>query len=36
MISPFAKWWLKRTGAMAHNPKFMAKSLVALKAICEG
>jgi hypothetical protein len=36
MISPFAKWWLKRTGAMAHNPRFMAKSLVALKAICEG
>ena len=35
-ISPFSKWWLKRTGAMAHNPKFMAKSLVSLKAICEG
>ena len=35
-IAAFPKWWLKRTGAMAHNPKFMAKSLVALKAICEG
>ena len=35
-IPPFAKWWLKTTGAMAHNPKWMAKSLVALKAICEG
>ena len=35
-IPAFAKWWLKKTGAMAHNPKWMAKSLVALKAICEG
>jgi hypothetical protein len=35
-ISGFAKWWLNRTGAMDHNPKWMAKSLVALKAICEG
>ena len=35
-IPTFAKWWLKRTGAMAHNPKWMAKSLVAVKAICEG
>lgn len=34
-IAPFARWWLKKTGAMAHNPKWMAKSLVALKAICE-
>ena len=34
-IPPFAKWWLKKTGAMAHNPKWMAKSLVALKRICE-
>ena len=32
-IPTFAKWWLKTTGAMAHNPKWMAKSLVALKAI---
>jgi uncharacterized protein YndB with AHSA1/START domain len=34
-IAPFARWWLQKTGAMAHNPKWMAKSLVALKAICE-
>ena len=31
----FAKRWLKVTGAMAHNPKWIAKSLVRLKAICE-
>jgi hypothetical protein len=31
----YAKRWLKITGAMAHNPKWMAKSLVRLKAICE-
>jgi hypothetical protein len=35
-IPAFAAWWLKRTGAMDHNPKWMAKSLVALKAISEG
>jgi len=35
-IPATSKWWLKKTGAMAHNPKWMAKSLVALKAICEG
>jgi hypothetical protein len=34
-IPAFAKWWLRKTGAMAHNPKWMAKSLVALKEICE-
>jgi uncharacterized protein YndB with AHSA1/START domain len=34
-IPPIARWWLKKTGAMSHNPKWMAKSLVALKAICE-
>jgi hypothetical protein len=34
-IPVYAKWWLKKTGAMAHNPKWMAKSLVRLKAICE-
>jgi hypothetical protein len=34
-IPAFAQWWLKRTGSMARNPKWMAKSLVALKAICE-
>ena len=32
----FAKHWLNLTGAMAHNPKWMGKSLVNLKAICEG
>ena len=35
-IAPFAKWWLKKTGAMDHNPRWMAKSLVKLKTICEG
>jgi hypothetical protein len=32
----YASWWLKKTGSMAHNPKWMAKSLVRLKVICEG
>ena len=32
----YASWWLKKTGAMAHNPKWMAKSLVRLKVLCEG
>ena len=27
--------WLAATGAIKHNPKWMAKSLVRLKAICE-
>ena len=31
----YAKRWLKMTGAMKHNPKWMSKSLVRLKAICE-
>jgi hypothetical protein len=31
----FADKWLDITGALAHNPKWMAKSLVRLKAICE-
>jgi uncharacterized protein YndB with AHSA1/START domain len=30
-----AEKWLGVTGALAHNPKWMAKSLVKLKAICE-
>jgi len=34
-IPAFATWWLKKTGAMAHNPKWIAKSLVTLKALCE-
>jgi uncharacterized protein YndB with AHSA1/START domain len=31
----FAKKWLNATGSLARNPKWMAKSLVRLKAICE-
>jgi uncharacterized protein YndB with AHSA1/START domain len=34
-IPSFATWWLKKTGAMSHNPKWIAKSLVALKAISQ-
>ena len=34
-IPGYAERWLKMTGAMAHNPKWMAKSLVRLKAMCE-
>jgi uncharacterized protein YndB with AHSA1/START domain len=34
-IPAFATWWLKKTGAMSHNPKWIAKSLVALKAISQ-
>lgn len=32
----FAEKWLNFTGALKYNPKWMAKSLVRLKAICEG
>jgi hypothetical protein len=35
-LPAFSKWWLKKTDAVARNPKFMAKSLVQLKALCEG
>ena len=35
-IPVFPRWWLKKPGAVARNPKFMAKSLVQLKALCEG
>ncbi len=35
-IPAFSAWWLRRTGTLKRNPKWMAKSLVALKAICEG
>ncbi|CAB4693909.1 unannotated protein [freshwater metagenome] len=35
-IPSISKWWLKKTGSIARNPKWMAKSLVALKALCEG
>jgi hypothetical protein len=31
----YAKRWLAITGAMKHNPKWIAKSLVRLKAISE-
>ena len=34
-IPGYAKWWLGKTGAMVHNPKWMAKSLVRLKSMCE-
>lgn len=34
-ISRFPQWWLQQTGAMKHNPKSMAKSLVRLKVLCE-
>jgi uncharacterized protein YndB with AHSA1/START domain len=30
------RWWLKRTNSLARNPKWMAKSLVKLKVLCEG
>ena len=29
-------WWLKKTQSLARNPKWMAKSLVKLKTLCEG
>lgn len=35
-VSGLSRWWLKRTDSLARNPKWMAKSLVRLKAICEG
>jgi hypothetical protein len=31
----FASKWLDATGSLERNPKWMAKSLVKLKAICE-
>ena len=31
----FARKWLDATGAVERNPKWMAKSLVQLKALCE-
>ena len=34
-IPGYAARWLKMTGAVAHNPKWMAKSLVRLKSITE-
>jgi uncharacterized protein YndB with AHSA1/START domain len=35
-VPALSGWWLKKTGSIARNPKWMAKSLVALKALCEG
>lgn len=35
-VSALSRWWLKKTNSLARNPKWMAKSLVRLKAICEG
>ena len=35
-IPRFADKWLDATGSLERNPKWMAKSLVQLKAICEG
>jgi hypothetical protein len=35
-VPVFSKWWLKKTDSLARNPKWMAKSLVQLKALCEG
>ena len=34
-IPGYAQKWLKLTGAIAHNPKWMAKSLVRLKNLAE-
>jgi hypothetical protein len=34
-IPGYAARWLKITGAIAHNPKWMAKSLVRLKTLSE-
>lgn len=34
-VSGFARWWLRRTGAMSYNPTAMAKTLVRLKLLCE-
>jgi uncharacterized protein YndB with AHSA1/START domain len=34
-IPVYARKWLNFTSGMAHNPKWIAKSLVRLKAICE-
>ena len=35
-ISALSRWYLKKTGSFERNPIWMAKSLVRLKAICEG
>ncbi len=35
VCNPAQLWWLKKTDSLARNPKWMAKSLVKLKALCE-
>ncbi len=36
VCNPAQLWWLKKTDSLTRNPKWMAKSLVKLKALCEG
>jgi uncharacterized protein YndB with AHSA1/START domain len=35
VCNPAQLWWLKKTDSLTRNPKWMAKSLVKLKALCE-
>lgn len=35
VCNPAQIWWLKKTDSLTRNPKWMAKSLVKLKAVCE-
>lgn len=35
VCNPAQIWWLKKTDSLTRNPKWMAKSLVKLKALCE-
>ena len=30
------RWWVYKTDSLNRNPKWMAKSLVKLKTLCEG
>lgn len=34
--NPAQKWWINKTNSLSRNPKWMAKSLVKLKDICQG
>jgi hypothetical protein len=34
-IPAISSWWMNKTHSLERNPKWMAKSLVRLKAICE-
>lgn len=36
VCNPAQLWWLKKTDSLERNPKWMAKSLVKLKTLCEG